>query len=213
MGITLFGFVLFLHISFVVVAFAMAGIVHAGLPAIARARDVAQMRPWVELLHRLDPLFPLVALVLLGLGSWLVHLGAHTGDGFSFKDGWVITSIVTLVLIEGLAGALLAPAAKRLVGSVRESADGVPSAELRAAARDPKIWYPGHIATFGFLGIVFVMATKPAGEWAWVFPAIGAAVGVALARWQLSRLQVSAEGGSVPAQRAAAAQQAAAEQV
>ena len=208
MGITLFGFVLFLHISFVVVAFAMAAIVHAGLPAMARARDVSQMRPWAELLHRLDPLFPIVALVLLGLGSWLVHLGAHTGDGFSFKDGWVITSIVTLVVIEGITGALLAPTAKRLVASIHDAADGPPSAELRTAARDPKIWVPGHIATFGFLGIVFVMATKPGGEWAWLFPAVGAAVGVVLARLQMSRLAVGAEGGGVPTQRAAATQPA-----
>lgn len=205
MGITLFGFVLFLHIGFVVVAFAMAGIVHAGLPAMARARDVSQMRPWSELLHRLEPLFPVVALLLLGLGAWLVHLGAHTDDGFSFKDGWVITSIVTLVVIEGIAGALLAPTAKRLVATIRDSADGAPSAELRAGVRDPKIWYPGHIATFGFLGIVFVMATKPAGAWAWVFPAVGAAVGIALSRLQLMRLEAAADGGQVPSQRAATA--------
>jgi hypothetical protein len=209
MGITLFGFVLFLHISFVVVAFAMAGVVHAGMPAIARARDVSQMRPWAELLHRLDPLFPVVALLLLGLGSWLVHLGAHTDDAFSFKDGWVITSIVTLVVIEGIAGAMLAPTAKKLVATVRETADGVPSAELRAAARDPKIWYPGHIATFGFLGVVFVMATKPAGGWAWLFPTIGAIVGIALARLQLARLEAAGDGGTVPAQRSAAGQPAA----
>ena len=209
MGISLFGFVLFLHISFVVIAFAMAGVVHAGMPAIARARDVNQMRPWAEILNRLDPLFPLVALMLLGLGSWLVHLGAHTDDAFSFKDGWVITSIVTLVVIEGIAGAMLAPTAKKLVGTIRETADGAPSAELRAATRDPKIWYPGHIATFGFLGVVFVMAAKPAGEWAWLFPTIGAAVGVALARLQLTRLAVGPDGGPVPAQRAAAVETAA----
>jgi hypothetical protein len=203
MGITLFGVVLFLHISLVVVAFAMAGVVHAAMPAMARAEDVSQMRPWVELLHRLDPLFPVVALLLLGLGSWLVHLGAHTGDGFSFKDGWVITAIVTLVVIEGAAGALLAPTAKRMVTAVRNSEDGPPSAELRAAARDPKIWYPGHIATFGFLGIVFIMATKPSGGWAWLFPVVGAAIGVVLARLQLSRLAEPA-GGTVPSQRAAA---------
>ena len=203
MGISLFGFVLFLHLSLVVVAFAMAGIVHAGMPAIARARDVSQMRPWVELLHRLDPLFPVVALLLLGLGSWLVHLGAHTDDAFSFKDGWVVTSIVTLVVIEGIAGAVLAPTAKRLVASVRDAADGAPSPELRAAARDPKIWYPGHIATFGFLGIVFVMAAKPTGEWAWLFPTVGAIIGIALARLQLSRLASGAESAGVPAPRAA----------
>jgi hypothetical protein len=104
---------------------------------------------------------------------------------------------------------MLAPTAKKLVATVRETADGVPSAELRAAARDPKIWYPGHIATFGFLGIVFVMATKPAGGWAWLFPAIGAVVGIALARLQLTRLEMSGDGGNVPAQRSAGVQSAA----
>jgi len=98
---------------------------------------------------------------------------------------------------------MLAPSAKKLVATIRETADGVPSTALRTAARDPKIWYPGHIATFGFLGIVFVMAAKPAGEWAWLFPAVGAAVGIALARMQLMRLAVS-DGGQVPSQRAAA---------
>lgn len=211
MHVTLFGFVLFLHIAFAVVAFAMAGVVHAGMPALARARDVATMRPWSEILHRLDPLFPLVALILLGLGSWLVHLG--DGEGFRFSDGWIITSIAALVLIEGLAGALLAPAAKRAVALIRESPDGAPSEEVRRAVLDPRIWYPGHIATFGFLGVIFLMAAKPAGAWAPVFPVVGALVGILLARLQLEAVSrpAAAAGRAVPGQRTATDERAAAE--
>jgi len=203
MHIDLFGVVLFLHITVAIIAFAMAGVFHAALPAMSRAENVSQMRPWAAIVHRLDPLFPLFALLLLGLGVWLVHLGHGTDDAFSFKDGWVVTAIVALVVVEGLAGATLAPTAKKLVAKVHDSADGALSDELRRLAMSPKIWFPGHIATFGFLGVVFLMAAKPAGEWAWLFPAVGAVVGVALAKLQLDRLAV-AGSGDVPAQRAAA---------
>jgi hypothetical protein len=54
-----------------------------------------------------------------------------------------------------------------------------------------------------------VMATKPAGGWAWLFPTVGALVGIALARLQLARREVSSDGGSVPVQRAAAVEPAA----
>jgi hypothetical protein len=203
MHIDLFGVVLFLHLTVAIVAFAMAGVLHAALPAMARARDVSQMRPWAAVLHRLDPLFPLFALLLLGFGVWLVHLGHRTDDAFSFKDGWVITAIVTLVAVEAIAGAMLAPTAKQLVAKVHDAADGTPGAELRSLAMSPKIWLPGHIATFGFLGVVFLMAAKPDGRWAWLFPVVGAAIGVGLAKLQLDRLTV-ADGTDVPAQRAGA---------
>lgn len=205
MHVDLFGVVLFLHIGLVLVAFAMAGVVHAAMPAMARARDVATMRPWTELLHRLDPLFPLVALAILGLGAWLVHLGAHTDDAFSFKDGWIITAIVSLVVIEGLAGSMLAPTAKKLVEQVRETPDGAVPADLHQATLAGKIWYPGHIATFGFLGIVFLMAAKPDGAYAPLFPVVGALVGIVLARVQLQRLaatQAPTPSAGVPGQRA-----------
>jgi hypothetical protein len=203
----LFGVVLFLHIAFVVAAFAMAGVMHAAMPALGRARDVAAMRPWAEIVHRLDPLFPLVALGVLGLGVWLVHLGEHTDDGFRYSDGWVITAIVSLVVIEGLAGALLAKTAKRLVALVHESPDGPPNAELRALTRDPRIWHVGHIATFGFLGIVFLMAAKPSGAYAPIFPIVGALVGVALSRAQLAKIATTPAGtGALPTQRTTASE-------
>ena len=202
MHVTLFGVVLFLHITVAIVAFVMAGMFHVGMPSLARARTVADMRPWGAILHRLEPLFPIFALLLLGLGVWLVHLGSKTADQFSFKDGWIITAITTLVVIEAIAGALLAPTAKRLMTLVAEAPDGVPSDEISQLVKSPKIWIPGHMATFGFLGVVFLMATKPSGEWAWLFPVVGVVVGIALARLQLQRLPVAAESGAVPAQRA-----------
>jgi hypothetical protein len=202
MQTTLFGVVLFLHISVAIVAFAMAGVMHTSLQATARARSVQELRSWGHVMHRLEPLFPLMALMLLGLGIWLVHLGHGTDDAFSFKDGWVITAIVTLVAVEAIGGAVLAPRGKELTGLIDAAPDGPVSGDIRAGTRDPMVWYAAHITTFAFLGVVFVMAAKPEGQWAWLFPAVGVVVGALLSHAQLSALP--AGDAVVPGQRVVA---------
>lgn len=200
MHIDLFGVVLFLHISVAIVAFAMAGVMHTSLQAVARARMVQELRSWGQVMHRLEPLFPMMALLLLGLGIWLVHLGHGTDDAFSFKDGWVITAIVTLVAVEAVGGAVLAPRGKQFTAMIENAPDGAVAADLHGRAVDPAVWYAAHITTFAFLGVVFLMATKPEGQWAWVFPTAGAVLGILLSKVQLDALN-AAHGGAVPAQR------------
>jgi len=194
MHVTLFGFVLFLHILTAIVAFMMAGVVHAGLPALARARDVREMRSWAAILHRLEPLFPIAALLLLGFGAWLIHLS----EGVHWGDGWLLTSVITLIVIEGIAGAKLAPKAKATVKAVDEAADGPVPDSLRQAALEPWIWYPTHVATFGFAAVVFLMAAKPAGAWAVVSVIVAALIGIGATRVQLRALTGHAEGAAVP---------------
>ena len=204
MNVTLFGVILFLHITVVVVAYAMAGVMHTSLNVVARGRSIQELRPWGAVMHRIEPLFPLMALLLLGLGIWLVHLGAHTDDAFSFSDGWIITAIVTLVLVEAAGGIVLAPHGKKLTGLIAAAPDGPVSEEIRAAATRPLFWDAAHVTTFAFLGVVFLMAAKPSGGWAPVFPVVGAIVGLALSRMQLAAIGRREEGGAVPSQRAAA---------
>jgi len=182
------GVVLFLHIAVAIVAFAMAGVLHASLQVIGRGRRVEEIRTWGVVAHRIEPLFPLMALLLLGLGAWLVHLGQHTDDDFSFTTGWILTGLVTLVAVEAVGGAILAPRGKKLTGLIEEAPDGDVSEEIRRAARDPLFWDMAHLTTFSFLGVVFIMAAKPDGAWAPVFPIVGAVVGVVLSRWQLAKL-------------------------
>jgi len=195
------GVVLFLHIAVAIVAFAMAGVLHSALQVFGRARRVEEVRTWAAVAHRIEPLFPVMALLLLGLGAWLVHLG-HTDEGFSFSTGWILTGIITLVLVEAVGGAILAPRGKKLNSLIHDAPDGEVTAEIRAAARDPLFWDMAHLTTFGFLGVVFLMAAKPSGAWAPVFPIAGAVVGVVLSRLQLASMPPS-DAASVPGQRAA----------
>ena len=203
MHVTLFGVVLFLHITVALLAFGMAGVMHTALNVVARGRSVTELRPWAAVMHRIEPLFPLMALLLLGLGAWLVHLGAHTDDKFSFSTGWILTAIVTLVAIEAAGGAVLAPHGKKLNELITSAPDGAVTDEIVAAARRPLFWDLAHLTTFGFVGVVFLMAAKPSGAWAPVFPIVGAVVGVVLSRLQLAALPAHGDAAAVPGQRAA----------
>jgi len=196
------GVVLFLHISVAIVAFAMAGVLHASLQVIGRGRRVEEIRTWGVVAHRIEPLFPLMALLLLGLGAWLVHLGQHTDDDFSFSTGWILSGLITLVVVEAIGGAILAPRGKKLTGLIEAAPDGEVTDEIRHAARDPLFWDMAHLTTFAFLGVVFIMAAKPDGAWAAVFPIVGAVVGVVLSRWQQSKLPAYDGSAAVPGQRA-----------
>ena len=183
MDITLTGVVLFLHIGIVICSFMIAGFLHVAFHVLPRARTVAEMRPWAALMHRLEPLLPILAIGILAMGAWLVHL--EHGDGVRWSDGWVLTPLLTLIVLEGLAGALLAPRTKALCEAVADAEDGPVPDEIRRQTVNPLVWDVGHVATLGFFGIVFVMASKPAGSVAWLFPVVGAAVGLALSRLQL----------------------------
>lgn len=183
MNVTRYGVVLFLHIGIAIIAFMIAAVLHAGLHAMPRARTMAAARPFAGLVHRLEPLLPIMALLLLGLGAWLIHL---SGGEFSWKDGWIITAVVTLVIVEGLAGALLAPRSKRLVELIDATPDGAVPDNVRRAMLDPIIWDLAHVATVGFLGVVFLMAAKPSGALSVVIVVVAAVIGVALSRWQIS---------------------------
>lgn len=210
MHVTLSGFVLFLHIAVAIAAFMIAGVLHGALQALARARTTTEMRPWAAAVHRLEPLLPISALALLVLGAWLVHL--EHGEGLRWSDGWVITAVVTLIVVEGAAGALLAPRTKKLVQRIHDSADGGVPQDVHDATLDPVIWHIAHVATVGFLGVVFLMAAKPSGAWAPVFPIAGALLGIAASRAQLRAITAGAgRTAHVPAPRPGAETPAASE--
>ena len=203
MHISLFGVVLFLHISVAIVAFAMAGVMHTALQVVGRAREVQTVRSWGAVMHRIEPLFPIMALLLLGLGIWLVHLAENTDDHFRYTDGWVLTAIITLVAVEAVGGAILAPRGKKLTQLIHDAPDGAVSEDIYRAANDPLVWHAAHVTTFGFLGVVFLMAAKPDGAYAPLFPIIGAIVGVVLAKMQLDAMPAYGASADVPGQRAA----------
>ena len=197
MHVTLFGFVLFLHITVAIVAFMMAGVLHAAMQALARADDIREMRQWGRLVHRLDPLFPVAALLLFGFGAWLIQLSkGRVGWG----DGWLLTSVIALIVVEGLSGVLVAPKAKAAVRLIEAAPDGPVTDEMRKLSVDPAIWHISHIATFAFTAVVFWMAVRPTGALSPILVVVGAVIGVLVSAAQLRSLR-GAHPAAIPGPR------------
>lgn len=169
--------VLFAHIAVAIAAFAVAAILHTVLWVARGATSTGTLKAWAPVIHRLDPLFPILALVLFGLGAWLLHL---SGGEFRWGDGWVISSVVGLAIMEIVGGVLLAPRSKELVAEIKGAADGPVDDTLRAAATDRALWLASHFSTGTALGIVFLMATKPGGAASATVLVVAALIGVAV---------------------------------
>ena len=174
--------VLFLHIFVAIVTFGVAGVLLVSLSQMKAATDMAVLRSWARVAARCGPLFPILVLILIGLGAWLIGLSHKQ---FSWTDGWVLSAVVGLVLMEAYGGAVLAPADKKLSALVDASPDGPVSAEVRREVLNPMVWAGSYGNTGVALGILFTMPTKPAAPLPIIIDAglgiIGIVVGLRLA--------------------------------
>lgn len=169
--------VLFAHIFVALCAFACAGIVHVWQGVAKTATSTTTLKAWAPVTRRIEPLFPILALILFGLGAWL--LGLSDGE-FSWGDGWVITSIAGLVAMEAAGGAVLAPRGKKLHEAIESAPDGPIDAALRAQLLDRTVWAVAVFETCTALGIVFLMTNKPSGAASAVIVAVSALAGLAI---------------------------------
>ncbi len=159
MGIDTNGVAMFLHIALVVGGMMLAAVLHTALVMVRRARTVAELRPWVPVIRRVEPLMPFVALAVLGTGAWLVHL---SGGEIEWTHGWILASVVGLVVAEGV-GASLAPRSRSLTTAIDDAPEGSIGPEVRRRVLDPMLWHGSHFVTAVFFGIIFVMAAQPSG--------------------------------------------------
>jgi hypothetical protein len=169
--------VLFLHIAVAVFTFGVAGLLLTSLTQMRRAESVAVLRSWERVSHRTEPLFPVLVLVLIVLGGWLIGL-SH--KDFSWSDGWVMTSVITLVIMEGYGGAVLSRNGKKLHAMVEALPDGPVPHEVRTAVMNPLVWAGAWGETGLAIGILFLMPTKPSGAWSVVIVAVAGLIAVAI---------------------------------
>lgn len=169
--------VLFLHIFVAIVTFGVAGVLLLALSQMKSATDIATLRIWTRISARTGPMFPVLVLILIGLGAWLIALS----DGeFKWSDGWVLTAVVTLVLMEAYGGMVLAPADKKLSAAVAATPDGPVPAEIHREVRNPMVWAGAYGNTLAALGILFTMPTKPVGWGAVLIVAVASVVGIGI---------------------------------
>jgi uncharacterized membrane protein len=170
--------VLFLHIMAAVLGFGVAAVLHTMLFRLRSATDVRQVRDQMPVLKAAEPLFPLSAILLFGFGAYLIWLS--DGD-IEWGEGWIVTAIVALVVVEGVGGAVIGRRSKALHAAADTASDGPIDSSMRALLADRGIWVGAHFNTAVVAAIVFLMSVKPNGVGSVLTVVIGAALGVASA--------------------------------
>jgi hypothetical protein len=169
------GFALFLHFVTVFAGFMISGTLHTGLIQSRSTSNVAELRLWARTIPRMEPFLGLVTLGIFGTGAWLIVL--HD-EWVAWTDGWVVWSIVGLVLVQA-SGIALGPREKVLFSAIDEAPlDGPVTDAMRP---DGVLFVVSHVSTALVLGILYLMVFKPSGVGSVVTLVVSAAIGVASA--------------------------------
>ncbi len=150
-----YDFALFVHLLGVVTLFAAVTLVQAGGARVRRAATVEHVRLWLGLVRPTRVMFPVASLVLLATGLFM------TAEAWTFATPWVAVSIVGLVAISGVGGAVqgrhLAAIAAAAAAAKEER---LPSGLARLVGR-PAPWRSGFAVNGTAVGILWLMTTKP----------------------------------------------------
>jgi uncharacterized membrane protein len=137
----------------------VAGIILAGVAfeAARRRQRPADIALLLALTRVGVALVGIGALLVLGFGLWLVHLG-----GFGYGAGWIDAAIVLYLaaLALGAIGGRRPKQARRL--ATRLAAEDVPaSAELRALLNDPLSLAANYTSAAAVLAVLVLMVFQP----------------------------------------------------
>jgi Predicted integral membrane protein (DUF2269) len=153
---SLYTLALFVHVSGAIGAFVSLGIWLFGLAALRRAHRVEQVRALAWLIIVASPVMVL-SVLLLGLAGFEMALSS-----WGLSTPWIAVSLVSVVLI-GLIGAfVLDPRMRTILAATRALPDGPLSDALFRQVHEPILHIPVFTLVTLLLGIVFLMATKPA---------------------------------------------------
>ena len=184
----------FVHISAVLAAAAAASLVIFSGGRYARARSHEDAVSWLEFNGKVTITFPIVLIVLLLSGSYMV---IQSGGAF-WSTGWVRTGITAVVLIFAI-GAFLGQRHKALLRRLLAMTDAQKHAQPFHPPRDPALavmpWFNIMLA----LGVVFDMSNKPDGASAATIAVSSAVAGVLIGYRAIAKARAAAAAAPAPA--------------
>jgi hypothetical protein len=176
---------LFLHLLALVAAGSASAVTHLAEGCAQRAATVHDARQWHMRAGKAARTFPAVIVVLLLTGGYMI---SRTG-GVTWRDGWVAEGIVASVLLFVVGGVLGGRA--RAVGRAMAAQDGSAPSTMH---RDPVAQRLAWMNTGMAIATMFVMVTKLALAGAFIALAVGAVLGIAIARPGRGAVTVTATG-------------------
>jgi hypothetical protein len=168
-----------LHIMALGFGFAVAGVAHSTMLRVRAASTMQQVRERLHLLDKVGPFFGIAALLLIIFGAYMAqNPPSGEGDEIGWDQGWVLTALISLVLVEAVGGLVIGRGVKAIIGKLEGVPDGPVSADTRALLADKPVWLASHATTAVIASIIFVMVGKPSTAGAIITVVIGAVVGI-----------------------------------
>jgi hypothetical protein len=179
--VSLYEVVLSLHIMALGFGFAVAGVAHSTLFRTRAAGTMQQVRERLHLLDKVGPFFGIAALLLIVFGAYMVQNPPADRDDIGWDQGWVLTALISLILVEAVGGLVIGRGVKAIIAKLEGVPDGPVSADTRALLADKAVWLASHATTATIVSIIFLMVGKPSTAGAITAVVIGAVVGLASA--------------------------------
>ena len=162
---------LFLHVVGALGIFAALGLEWAGLSNLRRATETSQVREWIRLLAAPRTVGGPAALLTLVSGIYM----SATRWG---SQGWIVVGLAGMVVIAVLGATISGRRVGAIARALREGG-GPMSKSLAQQLHDPALILGLRVRTALFLGIIFLMSTRPG--WGGALAVMGLAVVAGLA--------------------------------
>lgn len=147
---------LFIHLIAVIALFSATAVRLSVLFAAARAPSVAAVRIFARLAILSDRVMPVAGIVTIGSGAYMVH------DLWRWDMAWIQIALATVVPMFVIGPLVPSRKLAQLARDAELIDDGpVPQALVRRI-NDPALHLAEHVMAFAMLGVVYLMATKPA---------------------------------------------------
>jgi len=138
--------VLFLHLSALLGAIATSAVLHFAETRLRAADTTAAVRTWAGLIDKGARVFPLVLLVLLGTGAYLVD------RSWTWSSGWVVAGLVGVGVPFIVGAGVVGGRSRALRRALTGARDGAVPAAVARIARE----HPGGIASWTNTGLCVV---------------------------------------------------------
>lgn len=148
---TLYALIVFIHLAGAVTLFLAFGLEWAAISFLGNSNTPQEAQQWLRL-GRLGPLIngPALGVLILSGGYLAYRLGPGT-----MKQGWILASLLGIVLVGAIGGAINVPKMRAIRLAIPEGGE-----KLFNALRSKALPVSVRLRTFTALGIVFMMVTK-----------------------------------------------------
>ena len=169
--------VLYVHLLSLLVGIGAGAVLLVCLYHLKAARTLEEAGPWGAVAGKTEKMFPVAIVGLFLTGAYMTH------DVWSWDTGWIIASLVGLILI-ALQGALVGGrTSKQLEQTLHANGPGPLGEDARRMTRHPGLWVTEFTNVCMVLAIVWNMTQKPGTTESILAIVIGYAVGLGLALW------------------------------